>query len=212
MNDRNALIRVNGVQRRRSRRRKSSRLGHVAIGTAPEYQATAAGTRGFRFHSQRHLRCCRTAARRRFHAPRPRRQARGPSHARAVETFLPKITMRSFEVIDADAVGMGKRSDARTRMAPAWGMGRHILGSQIFDYWGDPWGDQARALLRRRPVHRRSADRRPPGEPRKHGAMGPADAEGLRSAQDRGGLGARAQLRGLARLALNKPATSSCRS
>ena len=21
-----------------------------------------------------------------------------------------------------------------------WGVGRHILGSQIFDYWRDPWG------------------------------------------------------------------------
>ena len=24
----------------------------------------------------------------------------------------------------------------------AWGIGRHILGSQIFDYWQDPWGDK----------------------------------------------------------------------
>jgi hypothetical protein len=21
-----------------------------------------------------------------------------------------------------------------------WGVGRHLLGSQIFDYWADPWG------------------------------------------------------------------------
>ena len=21
-----------------------------------------------------------------------------------------------------------------------WGVGRHILGSQVFDYWKDPWG------------------------------------------------------------------------
>jgi hypothetical protein len=21
-----------------------------------------------------------------------------------------------------------------------WGIGRHVLGSQIFDYWKDPWG------------------------------------------------------------------------
>ena len=21
-----------------------------------------------------------------------------------------------------------------------WGVGRHVLGSQIFDYWRDPWG------------------------------------------------------------------------
>jgi hypothetical protein len=23
-----------------------------------------------------------------------------------------------------------------------WGLGRHTLGSQIFDYWRDPWGRQ----------------------------------------------------------------------
>ena len=21
-----------------------------------------------------------------------------------------------------------------------WGIGRHVLGSQVFDYWCDPWG------------------------------------------------------------------------
>jgi hypothetical protein len=21
-----------------------------------------------------------------------------------------------------------------------WGIGRHLLGSQIYDYWADPWG------------------------------------------------------------------------
>ena len=24
----------------------------------------------------------------------------------------------------------------------AWGVGRHILGSQVFDYWKDPWGHE----------------------------------------------------------------------
>ena len=24
--------------------------------------------------------------------------------------------------------------------AHQWGIGRHILGSQIYDYWLDPWG------------------------------------------------------------------------
>ena len=23
----------------------------------------------------------------------------------------------------------------------AWGVGRHLLGSQVFDYWRDPWGN-----------------------------------------------------------------------
>jgi hypothetical protein len=21
-----------------------------------------------------------------------------------------------------------------------WGIGRHVLGSQVYDYWSDPWG------------------------------------------------------------------------
>ena len=21
-----------------------------------------------------------------------------------------------------------------------WGIGRHLLGSQVYDYWADPWG------------------------------------------------------------------------
>ena len=30
---------------------------------------------------------------------------------------------------------------ARQREA-AWGVGRHIMGSQIFDYWNDPFGNE----------------------------------------------------------------------
>ena len=30
----------------------------------------------------------------------------------------------------------------RSGYTPAWGIGRHILGSQIFDYWKDPWGHE----------------------------------------------------------------------
>jgi len=47
----------------------------------------------------------------------------------------------SFEVPDIDAVlkdhqylmGLGKYE-------PMWGVGRHLLGSQVYDYWADPWG------------------------------------------------------------------------
>jgi hypothetical protein len=31
------------------------------------------------------------------------------------------------------------QSNGRT---PAWGIGRHVLGSQMFDYWKDPWGSE----------------------------------------------------------------------
>lgn len=55
--------------------------------------------------------------------------------------LLPKFSHGAFEVVDADAVGMGQRVLREKGFVHAWGIGRHILGSQIFDYWQDPWGD-----------------------------------------------------------------------
>lgn len=55
---------------------------------------------------------------------------------------LPKFSHAAFEVIDADAVGMGQRVLRERGHHHAWGIGRHILGSQIFDYWQDYAGDK----------------------------------------------------------------------
>lgn len=54
--------------------------------------------------------------------------------------FAPIYSHSAFEVIDPDAVGMGQRVLRERGWKHAWGIGRHILGSQIFDYWEDPWG------------------------------------------------------------------------
>jgi len=56
--------------------------------------------------------------------------------------FMAKYSHSAFEVVDADAVGMGQRVLRERGWKHAWGLGRHILGSQIFDYWNDPWGDK----------------------------------------------------------------------
>jgi len=56
--------------------------------------------------------------------------------------FAPLYSHSAFEVVDADAVGMGQRVLRERGWRHAWGIGRHILGSQIFDYWQDPWGDK----------------------------------------------------------------------
>jgi catechol 2,3-dioxygenase-like lactoylglutathione lyase family enzyme len=56
--------------------------------------------------------------------------------------FMPAFSHAAFEVIDADAIGMGQRVLRERGWNHAWGIGRHILGSQIFDYWKDPWGDK----------------------------------------------------------------------
>ena len=46
----------------------------------------------------------------------------------------------AFEVPDLDTVGMGGEVLREGGFRRAWGIGRHILGSQIFDYWYGPDG------------------------------------------------------------------------
>jgi catechol 2,3-dioxygenase-like lactoylglutathione lyase family enzyme len=54
--------------------------------------------------------------------------------------FMPAYSHSAFEVVDADAVGMGHRVLRERGWKHAWGLGRHILGSQLFDYWEDSYG------------------------------------------------------------------------
>ncbi len=53
-----------------------------------------------------------------------------------------KVDHVAFEVVDLDAVEMGQQVMMAGRYKHAWGVGRHLLGSQIFDYWRDPWGQK----------------------------------------------------------------------
>ena len=46
----------------------------------------------------------------------------------------------SYEVSDLDDVWTGHQYLAERGYRHTWGIGRHTLGSQIFDYWRDPWG------------------------------------------------------------------------
>ena len=47
----------------------------------------------------------------------------------------------SFEVQDIDDVFMGHEYLKQLgKYEHMWGIGRHLLGSQIYDYWSDPWG------------------------------------------------------------------------
>tara|TARA_R110002110_G_scaffold10511_4_gene51675 strand:+ start:3726 stop:4667 length:942 start_codon:yes stop_codon:yes gene_type:complete len=53
----------------------------------------------------------------------------------------PGLNHMAFEVHDIDDVFMGnahlKKMEKYDHM---WGLGRHVLGSQVYDYWQDPWG------------------------------------------------------------------------
>jgi catechol 2,3-dioxygenase-like lactoylglutathione lyase family enzyme len=47
----------------------------------------------------------------------------------------------SFEVHDVDDVFSGhERLEKLNKYEHIWGVGRHLLGSQVYDYWADPWG------------------------------------------------------------------------
>jgi catechol 2,3-dioxygenase-like lactoylglutathione lyase family enzyme len=56
------------------------------------------------------------------------------------QSFMPAYSHSAYEVVDADAVGMGHRVLRERGWQHAWGLGRHILGSQLFDYWEDACG------------------------------------------------------------------------
>jgi hypothetical protein len=44
-------------------------------------------------------------------------------------------------VQDIDDVAMGHdHLVAAGKYEHMWGIGRHVLGSQVYDYWADPWG------------------------------------------------------------------------
>jgi catechol 2,3-dioxygenase-like lactoylglutathione lyase family enzyme len=51
-----------------------------------------------------------------------------------------KIHHTSYETQDPDAVFIGGEAMQKGGWNHEWGIGRHVLGSQVFDYWRDPWG------------------------------------------------------------------------
>ena len=48
----------------------------------------------------------------------------------------------AFEVANVDDLMAGHEHLMQAGWHLHWGVGRHLLGSQIFDYWNDPWGHE----------------------------------------------------------------------
>lgn len=51
-----------------------------------------------------------------------------------------KYEHSAYEVTDLDALGQGQQVLRAQGHRHMWGIGRHLLGSQLFDYWKDPDG------------------------------------------------------------------------
>ncbi len=51
-----------------------------------------------------------------------------------------KYEHSAYEVVDLDALGQGQQVLRAQGHRHLWGIGRHLLGSQLFDYWVDPDG------------------------------------------------------------------------
>ena len=70
---------------------------------------------------------------------------RGPIHVDHHTLFLvgtgkPGFNHAAFEVEHMDDLMVGHQHLLEKGRHHEWGVGRHFLGSQIFDYWRDPWG------------------------------------------------------------------------
>lgn len=55
---------------------------------------------------------------------------------------LARFDHTAFEVVDLDDVVQGGEFLKSRGYAHSWGVGRHIQGSQVFDYWRDPFGNK----------------------------------------------------------------------
>ncbi|MCG8441217.1 MAG: VOC family protein [Caulobacterales bacterium] len=58
-----------------------------------------------------------------------------------MESEMIGVNHTAFEVDDWDAVMLGHSHLAKAGHRQHWGVGRHFLGSQVFDYWEDPFGN-----------------------------------------------------------------------
>jgi hypothetical protein len=58
----------------------------------------------------------------------------------AIPGKSPTFHHAAYEVADFDDLMAGHEHLKQAGYTHDWGVGRHILGSQVFDYWKDPWG------------------------------------------------------------------------
>ena len=132
--------RINGVRRPARCASRVLRLGHMVLGT-PNWEATTRfyiDTLGLIPSDVQALPDGRPAVA----FMRCDRGDAPADHHTFVVGRLPMLDFEhaAFEVTDLDEIGMGGEVLREGGFRRAWGIGRHILGSQIFDYWFGPDG------------------------------------------------------------------------
>jgi catechol 2,3-dioxygenase-like lactoylglutathione lyase family enzyme len=142
LNSADAVVRVNGTQRPPPAAPEVIRLGHVVLELA-DYQATCAWyTQHFGFIPS-DVQVLPDGSPAVAFMRLDLGDTPADHHTLALaQGFAPLYSHSAYELVDPDAVGMGQRVLREQGWKHAWGIGRHILGSQIFDYWQDPWGDK----------------------------------------------------------------------
>ncbi len=135
-----ARPRVNAARRPKRCPSRVLRLGHMVLGT-PKWEDTARfyiDTFGLIPSDVQCLQDGRPA----IAFLRCDRGDQPADHHTFVVGRLPVLDFEhaAFEVPDLDAVGTGGEALRDGGFRRAWGIGRHILGSQIFDYWYGPDG------------------------------------------------------------------------
>lgn len=132
--------RINETRRPPRAASRVLRLGHMVLGT-PDWEATARfyiDTFGLIPSDVQALPDGRPAVA----FLRCDRGEHPSDHHTFVVARLPVVDFEhaAFELPDLDDLGMGGEILAEGGFRRAWGVGRHILGSQIFDYWFGPDG------------------------------------------------------------------------
>ncbi|WP_321930492.1 VOC family protein [Paraburkholderia guartelaensis] len=139
-NSQDDVVRVNGTQRPPASAPEVLRLGHVVLELA-DFQATCAWyTRHFGFIPS-DVQVLPDGSPAVAFMRLDLGDTPADHHTLALaQGFAPIYSHSAYEVIDADAIGMGQRVLREKGYTHAWGIGRHVLGSQVFDYWQDPTG------------------------------------------------------------------------
>ncbi len=137
-----ATVRINGTQRPPRCAPEIIRLGHVVLELADYQQTCAWYTRHFGFIPS-DVQVLPDGSPAVAFMRLDLGDTPADHHTLALaQGFVATYSHSAYELVDADAVGMGQRVLRENGWSHAWGIGRHILGSQIFDYWQDPWGDK----------------------------------------------------------------------